>query len=914
MSLGLSLNNALSGLKANQQAISVLSHNIANANTDGYSRQVVEQSALYVNGVGNGVRVDEVIRKVDKYLQRAVQTQGSEVARTNVVNDYFERINVLLGSPGGNNTLDEYISNFFTGLQGLSETPDRTSARSNVIAAAQGLASNISNMAYDLNDLRFEADSEIRASVDSVNALIRRLNSVNIALNNAGSMGNSKAGLLDERDAALRELSSYMSISTSYKESGEVSVITGDGLSLVDGQNRELRYSPTQSANHFINDVAVSPLQLVLLDENGRQIGNATNVFSGGTTGNVTSSLTSGKLEGLRMMRDDVVPAMLAQLDQLASNLRDAMNAIHNDGSGFPPASSLTATRSVTSSSATTWSGQVRIAVLKKDGTPVSANYADENYTGLRPLTLDLSKLNDGRLGSVTGKPSLQTIVDEINNAFASPGYKTTLGNLNNIRLVSNTDTLPMGVPLTNFNFDFEVENISGHDAQMFIGAVTVLDDTGTNITNVTQPAPTIALDPAAAYVTTNLSTDVIINLTGTHNLKVGDRIELGAPGSPTVNGIPAAALTGYFTITAVNGNSVTITAGAAATSSGSVADGSGVAARPPFNVPTGEVLRSKDFGQLGVDLSGNPSSTYFDISVAVSSFDENGNLVTSNVTYRVRNGELGKLNDRYDSIAATGSGVRTAPQTTQAAMRAILVDEKGIELPKGSDGRYVDREPSYLKLLTDNPDYSIVIDESSSVQTGDQTIDPPVAGTNRGFSHYFGLNDFFEPNEVTATGDTVKNSAINMKVAQRLIDNPNLISTGDLVQQRQSSDPNAPPQYTFLRYSGDNQIATRMKAMATQNLNFEAAGGLPKISLTASGYASEMLGYIASLSAAAGEELTNAQTLYDGFKTRSDAISGVNLDEELANTVIFQNSYSASARVVTVVNQLFEDLIGMLG
>lgn len=914
MSLGLSLNNALSGLKANQQAISVLSHNIANANTDGYSRQVVEQSALYVEGVGNGVRVDEVVRKVDKYLQRAVQTQGSEVARTGVVNDYFERINVLLGSPGGNNTLDEYVSNFFTGLQALSETPDRTSARSNVIAAGQALASNMSDLAYDLNDLRFEADSEIRSAVDNVNALIRRLNKVNIALNNAGSMGNSKAGLLDERDAALRELSSYLNISSTFKESGEVSVITGDGLSLVDGQNRELRYSPTQSANHFISDSAVSPLQLVLLDENGRQVGNATNVFSGGTTGNITSTLSAGKLEGLRMMRDDVIPAMLEQIDQLAANLRDAMNAIHNDGSGAPAASSLTSTRSVTASSGTTWLGEVRIAVLKKDGTPVPANYADESYTGLRPLTLDLSKLSDGKVGSVPGKPSLQTIVDEINNAFASPGYKTSLGNLNSIRLVSDTDTLAMGVPTSNFQFDFELENISGHDAPFFIGAVTVLDDTGTNITSVTQPAPTIALDPASAYVTTNLSSNVIINLSGTHNLKVGDRIDLAAPGSPTVNGIPAAALTGYFTITAVNGNSVTITAGAAATSSGSVADGSGVSLRPPFNVPSGDVLRSKDFGQLGVDLSASPSSTYYDISVAVSSFDENGVLVTSNVTYRVRNGESGKLNDRYDSIAATANGVRTAPQTTQAAMRAILVDDKGIELPKGSDGRYVDREPSYLKLLTDNPEYSIAIDELGSQQTGDQTIDPPVAGTNWGFSHYFGLNDFFAPNKLTATGDTVKNSAINLQVSQRLVDNPNLISTGDLVRQRQSTDPNATPQYTYVRYSGDNQIATRMKALATQNLNFEAAGGLPKISLTASGYASEMLGYIASLSAAAGEEQTNAQTLYDGFKTRSDAISGVNLDEELANTVVFQNSYSASARVVTVVNQLFEDLIGMVG
>lgn len=913
MSLGLSLNNALSGLKANQQAISVLSHNIANANTDGYSRQIVDQSALYVNGVGSGVRVDDVIRKVDKYLQRAVQTQGSEVARTGVVNDYFERLNVILGSPGGTNTMDEYISGFFSSLQALSETPDRTSARSNVVSAASALSSSIANTAYDMNDLRFEADSEIRASVDTVNDIIKKINKVNIAINNAGSIGTSKAGLLDERDAALRELSSYMNISTSFDEQGVVNVVIGDGFALIDGNNRELRYNPTQSADHFINDSAVSALQLFTVDDKGNQIGNPTNLFSAGTTGNVTSVLSGGKLEGLRMMRDDVLPAMLEQLDQLASNLRDAVNTIHNDGSGFPAATSLTGTRSVAASSTTNWAGSVRIAVLKKDGSPVSAGYANEAYTGMRPLTLDLAKLNNGTVGSVDGQPSLQTIVDEINNAFGSPGYKTSLGNLNKIRLVADTDNLPMGVGTTNFKFDFDIENISGHDAPFFIGGITVQNDAGTNITNVTQGPPTIALDPASAYITTNLSTDVVINLATSPNLKVGDRILLGAPGSPTVNGIPAAALTGYFTINAVNGNSITITAGAAATATGAVADGSGVALTPPFIVPTGDFLRTSDFGQLGVDLSASPSSTFYDITVAVSTFDENGTLQTSNITYRVRNGQQGLLNDRYDSINATGDGTRTAPETTQGTMRAILVDENGIELAR-TNGRYVDHVPSYLKLLTDNPDYTIAIDELDSAQLGNPNADPAVKGTGWGFSHYFGLNDFFEPNVLTATGDTVKNSAVHLKVAQRLINDPNLITTGELVLQNQSNDPTALPQYTYRRFAGDNQLATRLKSLSAQTLNFEAAGGLPKIGLTLSGYASEMLGYIASQSAASTDEASNAQTLYDGFKSRSDAISGVNLDEELANTVIFQNSYSASARIVTVVNQLFEDLIGMVG
>lgn len=915
MSLGLSLNNALSGLKANQQAISVLSHNISNANTEGYSRQVLEQSALYVNGVGSGVRIDDIVRKVDKYLQRAVQTQGSSVGRANVVNEYFERINVLLGAPGGTTTLDEYVTGFFNAAQTLSETPDRTSARSNLIGAASALTSNLSNTAYDLNDMRYEADREIRESVNAINGVLTRLNDLNISLGNNAALGNSIAGLLDERDLALRELASYMDISTTFRDDGSVSVITGDGMALVDGNKRQLRYNAAQSAGQFISDTPLAPLQIIQVDPvSGAQVGPASDLFSAGTAGTVTSKLTSGKLEGLRMMRDEVIPSMLAQMDQLAANLRDAVNTIHNDGSGFPAAQALTGTRSVSASQSTSWAGLVRIAVLNKDGSPVTANYLDESYTGIRPLTMNLSALTDGFVGSVTGKPSLQTIVDEINSHFGSPDYKASLGNLNKIRLVADTDDLPLGVATNSFQFDFDLENISGEDGvPFFINGITVQNDIGTNITNVNQGPPTIALDPAGAYTTTIGMPDVILNLTTAPNVQVGDRIYLGPPAGANVNGIPAANITGYFTVQAVAGNSVTITALSPALASGTLADGSGVSIMEPYQtVNGGDITRTRTNGLLDINLGASPNSTYFDITVAVSTFDENGALLTSNMTYRVRNGQQALNNDRYDAINVTGNGTRTQPQTTQAAMRAILVDENGTELLR-LNGRYIDQVPSYLKLLTDNDEYTIAIDEMDSRQMGDQSVDPAVPGTNWGFSHYFGLNDFFVPNQPSTTGDTVRNSAYNLQVAQRLIDNPNLVTTGDLVLQRQPADPTAPPQYTYVRYAGDNQLATRLKALSAQNLTFQAAGGLPSIGLTLNGYTSELLGYVASLSAGAADDSSSAQTLYDGFKTRSDAITGVNLDEELANTVIFQNSYSASARIVTVVNQLFEDLLGMV-
>ena len=68
MSLTLALNNALSGLRVNQQSLAVLAQNIANANTEGYTRKVVDQSSVVIDGVGSGVRVDDISRKVDQFL------------------------------------------------------------------------------------------------------------------------------------------------------------------------------------------------------------------------------------------------------------------------------------------------------------------------------------------------------------------------------------------------------------------------------------------------------------------------------------------------------------------------------------------------------------------------------------------------------------------------------------------------------------------------------------------------------------------------------------------------------------------------------------------------------------------------------------------------------------------------------
>jgi flagellar hook-associated protein FlgK len=914
MSLNLALNNAISGLHLNQQALTVLSQNISNVNTPGYSRQILNQSSLTVEGIGNGVRIEDVTRKIDSYLQRSQQSQSSVASNANMVNDYYDRLQTVLGSPGAQNSIDAYLTGFTNSVQQLASSPDSVASRSNMVNSAQALTTQVSNLAKSIEDLRFQADSDIATVTKTVNTSLNTLHNLNESISKAYALEQSTAGLLDVRDAELQKLAQNMDISVSFDHRGVVSVSSGNGVALVDDIRHQLQYFSAASAEDFYTDKSINPLRVIALDLSGAQVGEAEILMTAGTSDMVESKITGGNLAALQNVRDHLMPDILSQLDQLASRLRDTVNAINNDGSGFPPASSLTGEREVYATQLSDWAGSVRIAAVDNGGAPLPAGYNDESGTGIRALTLDLSTLDSGE---GLGKPTIQTIIDEINDHFRAPPVKTVLGGLNNIQLVSDTNTLPSGSPPL-FTFDFDTENITRGAANLFVTDITVKDDAGLDITNVTQGPTTVALSTSNTYSTISGSADVDIELVSTSGLAAGERIYLGSPGSAVVtsgiNGIAAADVTGYFTIKSIVGNVITITnsSGTLAGGTSSVSDAVPASAISQYDtIDAGENRRTRDTGgQFQVDLSSGINSSYFDVSVNVTTLDSAGAVQTSVITYRVPNGVSHQLNHRYDSIAATGNAQRVVPNTSQSAMRAILVDAQGRELPK-QNGVYLDA-PGYLKLVSTNSDNAIVIDELDSEQLGDLGGTPSIAASHQAFSHYFGLNNFFSSNAPIATGDTTKGSALNLRVNQHIIDNPNLISTGDLVLQTQPADANGKPQYTYVRYAGDNSIIQKLSAISSSPVSFDAAGGLSATSISLQSYTANFLADISSKSAGAKDSSTNAQSLLDGFNARASSISGVNLDDELAQTITFQNAYAATARIISVVDKMYEALLNL--
>ncbi len=904
MSLELAINNALTGLNVNQTALSTVSQNIANANTEGYTRKIVEQSAQYVGnqGVGTGVRIDDIVRKVDSYLQRSARAQTSLSSRTDEVDEYMDRIQVLLGQPGDVNTLDEYLTQFFNNLQSLADTPERISFRETAVDSGITLAREISDLALGLEDLRLQADSDIAESVNFMNDLLFDLEQINVAILNASVLGNPISGLQDEQDKIIGQISEIIDVDVLVQESNEVYLYAANGIALLDESSYELEYAQAFSIETLIQDASLNAVQVYRLNEDGQRINPPEELVSSGVESSITSPIEQGKMRALLDLRDSIIPDLTAQLDELASVLRDAFNVLHNNGSSFPGTNVLNGTRSVSAHDVYNWDGNVRIAVLDDNGQPVSSQFDHESATGMRALDLDLTFL-DGGTGA--GQPDIQTIMDEINNHFNPPTTKVSLGNINNIQLVSITDEIPNAS--TSFEFDFDLENISGLDADFYVTDVQILDDGGANITNVTSTRPSI---PVTQYLTTVGSRTVTVNA-GSHGLQEGEFIYIEQPGA-AVGGIPPTDFGIFFQATNVTANTFDILVNTPA-AAGGITLGAGEDIITDYDtIVAGEKRRVRDNGTITADLTGNPNSTYYDIQVEVGIFDEQAGAVSdlrnATITYRVFNNSINLMNDRFDHTAVTGPfAERHVPSDNTPFMRAILVDENGDELRK-VEGDYFDQQ-GFLRLVTEQENYTIAIDELDSQQLGVTTTTPRTEGTNRGFSHFFELNNFFVSNNPTATGDTTAGSAINMAVEQRLQDNANLITLGNLELSNQPADPNADPLYTYERFAGANGAIQRLSEINDTLLQFDAAGGLDSSEQSINGYLGEVLAFYGSKAATAELAAKDNQILLEGFTQRIDSFQGVNVDEELANTIIYQNAYNASARIISVTGEMFDTL-----
>lgn len=370
MSLAITLTNALSGLAVNQAGLQVTSNNVANANTEGYSRKSAIQESRLLDGIGAGVQISAIERSVDEFLLREVRREASALGESSVRREFYERMQSLFGTLGDDSSVGAAITRFSTALETVATNPETAAHRLDAVNAGAAAARELNGLAERVQELRGEANREIAAAVESINLNLQTIAELNVRISNLQRTGKPTGDLEDLRDQAVDAVAELMPIQYFERSNGHLVVLTPSGQALVEARAAKLSYAPAAivTADHRYlppSDPGYpGMLPGIILNPS-----DPPNPLGDGAR-DLTGAITTGTLAGLIEMRDTALPDLAAQFDELASRLRDRINAVHNAGVAYPGADRLTGSVALPAGAATpiTGTGTVRIGTVDANG------------------------------------------------------------------------------------------------------------------------------------------------------------------------------------------------------------------------------------------------------------------------------------------------------------------------------------------------------------------------------------------------------------------------------------------------------------------------------------------------------------------------------------------------------------------
>ncbi len=248
------LDTSRRALFAQTQAIRVIGNNIANVNTEGYSRRRVELTARGTNsdgeveGIGAGVSVNRIIRVIDSFLESEFRTRISDLGDSSVRSEFLSRAETAFSLDTTVGRIGFQLTEFFGALEDLAADPANIPLRSNVIDKGQSLTQSIQTTYDVLADLQREANNRIQVFVDEVNQLSSQIAELNGLLAQSGADGQENLGLLDQREMLIRQLSEKLAVKTVTNSDGTVLVTLENGFGLVTGtESRDIQFTTTPS-------------------------------------------------------------------------------------------------------------------------------------------------------------------------------------------------------------------------------------------------------------------------------------------------------------------------------------------------------------------------------------------------------------------------------------------------------------------------------------------------------------------------------------------------------------------------------------------------------------------------------------------------------------------------------------------
>src|SRR6266702_889451 len=334
MGLSSALASAMSGLRANQAALSIVSSNVANSQTPGYVAQTPNQIEVTTGDFGSTAKTTGVSRDIDSYVLNQLRTETGGSGYADQTANILKQLQNVYGNPGGSGTLETALNNFTSSLQALSTSAGSSSAQTVAVGAAQTLATQLNVTTKGIQSLRSNVEQDLGTSAQQANAAMNQIADINTKLQGLASTDPSAATLMDQRDQAINSLSKYVDVRVTTDGSNQANIYTTTGIQLV-GAGLASQFS-------FASVGALSATSLYNTDPAKSGVGALTIKLPNGSSVDVAANnvVSSGQIAADLKLRDQTLVQAQNQVDQLAATMSSALSDKTTAGSTVsgPPA------------------------------------------------------------------------------------------------------------------------------------------------------------------------------------------------------------------------------------------------------------------------------------------------------------------------------------------------------------------------------------------------------------------------------------------------------------------------------------------------------------------------------------------------------------------------------------------------
>ena len=303
-------------LKSNLSALDVTGNNIANVNTEGYSRERINfKPSLPIktpHGIyGTGVDVESVRRVRDRIVDRQIRTNNSPLGEFSQKEKIYKQIESIFNEPSAETGIRQQLQSFFDSFSELANDPESSSSRTVLQKQAEVLVETIKRIDDQLrvlsNDVGFETEQKIK----EINDIAQKIADLNIKIATIENVGSYANQLRDERDLELDKLSQITNIYYAEESSGVVNVSVGSSSIVSDGERvSTLKTIEQKDGKNFLSKVI-------------------------GAESGLEFSPNGGELKALIELRNEIIPKYREELDLLAKTLISQVNNIHRNGVGL---------------------------------------------------------------------------------------------------------------------------------------------------------------------------------------------------------------------------------------------------------------------------------------------------------------------------------------------------------------------------------------------------------------------------------------------------------------------------------------------------------------------------------------------------------------------------------------------------